>query len=208
MDSILEYLRAAQGTWQLWVLFAAAAIEYVFPPIPGDTMVLAGGLLVVAGVWPFEIVLLAVGVGGALGASIQYGLGHLLRDENGSLRGAPIIERLAGTGSARKFIEGFRKHGMWMLVFNRMIPGLRTVALLMAGASALRPLPTLLCGMISHVAWSVVLLGAGIALGNNWPLLQEVFEVYWGVMALLCVAGAVFWWRRRAERRARASSQH
>lgn len=204
----MEYLRAAQGTWQLWVLFVAAALEYVFPPIPGDTMVLAGGLLVVAGVWPFDIVLFAVGAGGVIGVAVQFGLGHMLRDEHGSLRGAPIIERLAGAGSARKFIEGFRRHGMWMLVFNRMVPGLRTVALLMAGASALNPLAVLFCGMVSHVVWCMVLLAAGVTLGQNWQALQEIFEVYWGVMAVLTGGVTVLYLVRRSRKRRGASSHH
>src|SRR5688572_30690893 len=62
----------------LLVLGLAALIEYVFPPFPGDSILVLGGIYAVRGEKPWLLVLAAVTLGSVLGSAIDYGFGRLI----------------------------------------------------------------------------------------------------------------------------------
>lgn len=202
MEAALQFIRENPGGWSLALLGAAAALEYLLPPFPADLLIVGGALLVVAGQWSFGAVLGVVVLGGFLGSVLTYGLGRLLVDERGSLRGGRTIERLTGKGSLDRFFEAFRKHGGWVIAINRALPGIRAATFLAAGAAGLPVLRTLLLGLLSNVLWSSLLLGTGVLLGDNWEKIDRVLGVYqvlgFGILALIVVA--VLRLRRRRSR--------
>lgn len=202
MEEVLQFLRQEAGVWALVVVFVAAGVEYFIPILPGDSIVLAGSLLVVAGVWSYETVAAVAIAGGFCGAAAQYVLGRLLLDERGSLRGGHYIERALGRGALDRFFELFRRHGMWVIALNRMFPGVRGVAFLAAGAAKLPPIKTLAFGMISNVGWSLAVLGAGVAVGGNWRKIEQALGVYqWVVLGLMVLAAIAYALIRRRRRR-------
>src|SRR5690242_19661990 len=60
------------------ILGLAALIEYVFPPFPGDTVLVLGGVYAVRGERPWPWVLLVVTLGSVIGAALNYGVGREL----------------------------------------------------------------------------------------------------------------------------------
>ncbi len=208
MESVLEFLRTNPGWWSLAVLFMAAALEYMLPPVPGDSICLAGSLLVVAGTWPFAVVAMVVITGGFVGSVSHFMLGQWLVGPTGELRGGRIIEKIAGHGRMDGFFKAFRKYGLWVLIVNRAFPGVRSVAFIAAGAARLNPAKTLGCGLISNIAFSLGLLTVGTTIGNNWEKISEVARVYQtGAMivglALVVTFIAVKW---RSKRKAMVGS--
>jgi len=202
MEAVLDYLRDNPGPWTLVILFCAAALEYMVPPLPADTIILAGSLVVVAGAWRFTTVLAVVVAGGFAGSISHYVLGRYLVDDHGNIRGQRFVERLTGRGSMDRFVEAFRKYGAWVLVVNRMLPGVRAAVFLAAGASRLPPVRTLVLGLVSNVLWSLLILGAGVLIGGNLALLETMLGRYQtaaAVVLALIVIGFVIH-RRRARR--------
>jgi membrane protein DedA with SNARE-associated domain len=208
VQQILDFVRENHSVWTLVVLFIAAALEYMVPPLPADSVVLAGSLLVVAGSWSFATVFFVAVAGGFCGATIHFVLGHQLALPNGTIRGQRHIERLSGRGSFDRFIERFRRHGMLVIVLNRMFPGIRSVTFIAAGASRL-PFPkTMFFGLISNMGWTLALLLLGTSLGGNWEKIQAAFAVYSRVLAIGtgCLVGGYVLYkvfkiiRRRARR--------
>jgi membrane protein DedA with SNARE-associated domain len=203
MEEVLEFLRNSGGVWPLLLIFAAAALEYMLPFLPGDSVVLAGSLLVVSGVWPFWVVAAAAITGGLLGSASHYALGRMMVAPDGSLRGGRYLARLGGPHALERFFAAFRRWGMWVIALNRMFPGVRGVAFIAAGAARLPAAKTLAFGLLSNIGWSVLILSAGVAVGGNWQKIKEALGVYEWIVALLLVAGAliyaVFRHRRRRE---------
>src|SRR4051812_33831071 len=60
------------------VLFLAALVEYIFPPFPGDTITLLGGIYAVRGEKSWPLVFAVVTLGSVLGCAIDYGAGARL----------------------------------------------------------------------------------------------------------------------------------
>lgn len=207
MEEVLTFVQNSPGGWGLFAVFAAAALEYLVPPLPADTIVLAGSLFVVAGVHSFVVVALVAIAGGALGAAIHFGIGHKFARPDGTLRGGRYVEMLVGEGRLEKFFAAFRRHGMWVIAINRALPGVRAVTFFAAGAARL-PFPrTMAVGLISNVLWSTAVLGLGVAVGGSWEKIEAAFGVYktvvYGVFGTALVAFVGFRLYRRYVSRSR-----
>ncbi len=180
MDALLELVRESPGWPALMAILFGAALEYLFPPFPGDTVVLAGSLLVLAGQYSFFSVFLVASVGGLAGAGLHYYLGTLLRR-----RGMPRwAERFLGQGSLERAFATFERWGLWVIAFNRALPGVRAVVFLAAGSARLPLVPTFLLGLGSNLAWTFGLLSLGTWVGGSWEKILEAYDVY----------GVVFYW--------------
>src|SRR5438094_3744492 len=76
------------------MLGGAAAIEYLFPPFPGDLIVVFGAFLVTRRSWPALPVMLAVLVGSMVGFMIDYYAGRwLARSRRPHPRLDAVVER-------------------------------------------------------------------------------------------------------------------
>ena len=207
MEHLLDLVRDYAGPWALAAIFLGAALEYMLPPLPADSVVLAGSLLVVSGQQTFLTVLAVAVAGGMTGALSHYLLGRALLHPDGKMRGQRWVERVAGAGSLERFFELFRRRGMWVVVFNRALPGVRAVTFLAAGAARLPVGRTMIAGLVSHVAWIAAILWLGISIGGSWEKIEAAFHVYQKGVYAVAGVGLVAYvgyrlWRRRQRARA------
>ena len=186
------------------VLFLGSLVEYVFPPFPGDTLVLLGAWYAVNGVLSWPMTFLAVTAGALAGAYVDWRAGVAL-----GRRLERSAHRKGGLTEARlvRFEEGYRRWGAWLLVANRFLPGVRAFFFLGAGACGIPLGRVLLFGGVSAALWNVLLLAAGGLLVGNLDELVRLLDQYtraaWiGMLALAALLGALALWRRHASRRA------
>lgn len=208
MVQTLDSLLAHVGPLAFVVLGLAAFLEYIVPPVPGDTIVLLGGVYAVRGEQPFWLVFVSVVTGSILGAISNFAFGHYLARRIHEHPGAkPLFgitpERLAVT-QAR-----MRTHGDWLLLINRFLPGIRILCFVAAGAAHMKPGRTLVLGSLGAAVHTGVILGAGVAVGGNLEKLEAFMRRSQGVavgIALVVVAGllAFRWVRNRRLARAAA----
>lgn len=189
MVELLDSWIRAVGPFAYFVLAVAAALEYVVPPFPGDTVVLLGGVYAVRGEKSWLLVFLVIIAGSVVGAAVNYFIGRWLdvkvehRLERKAILGMSLDQLL--TVEAR-----MRKRGGWLLLFNRFIPGVRGLLFVAAGMSNM-PLPRVLgLGAISAAAHTAVVLGVGMALGGNVERIEAVAARYQS-LALWILAGGV-----------------
>src|ERR1044071_7402178 len=76
MQGVLDWLSALPVVALYAVMFIAAAVENIFPPIPADTIVAFGSFLAARGQGTVVGAFLAVWVGTLAGASIMYAAGR------------------------------------------------------------------------------------------------------------------------------------
>src|SRR5512132_4320144 len=70
---------AQTGPFAPVVLLVASFVEYVFPPFPGDTIVLLGAWYAVHGALSWPAAFLAVTAGAVIGAALDWTIGRALR---------------------------------------------------------------------------------------------------------------------------------
>lgn len=204
MDEVLAWLNQAPPDLALVLVFVAALSEYVVPPLPADTVVLAASLLVVAGLVSFTAVFAAAVAGGVAGSAVGYVAGRWLAEPGGHLRYEPWIERLTGKGSTKRFLAAFRRHGLGVVAFNRIFPGVRAVTFVAAGAARLPPGPVLAVGALSQAGWTLLMLGIGVRIGRDWENIKATFSVYRdalfvaGGLGLVLFVAMKVWQRQRS----------
>ncbi|MEX0933396.1 MAG: DedA family protein [Candidatus Paceibacterota bacterium] len=148
---------------------AVMFIENVFPPIPSEVIVPFSGFLVREGKLTFFLVLLATTVGVLLGAVVFYYLGALL----GAARVRSIFKKYGKWAllSEKDFdhaLSFFNKHSGSVVFWARFLPGLRSLISIPAGIAKMKFGTFLIFTLCGTVIWNVLLLTAGIYLGENW----------------------------------------
>lgn len=174
--------------WAL--LFGGALVEYVFPPFPGDTVVVVGAVLVGAHGWAIGPVFAAVCAGTVLGAAIDLQLGR-------RLAGAPR-DRLSPSArqTVDRLVDGFRRWGPALLAINRFLPGIRPLFFVAAGLAGLPTRAVLGWALFSAVLWNGILVALGVALGQRLDVLGSWLQRYQSAVAVvLCLWGAAIVWR-------------
>ena len=202
----LDRWSRALGPWGAVAFGLAAFIEYVFPPFPGDTVTLLAGVYAVRGEQPWLLVFVAVTAGSVLGAAADYGVGRLVatrveRQPEGRLFFGVTHARI------RRAQATMKERGAAVILVNRFVPAFRALVFVAAGASRMPAKKVLLFGAISAMAWNLLVLGAGLAVGGNAERLLALFETYERVAFLVLGAVALLWVARYLRRSRRAGKE-
>jgi len=188
------------GPWAPLLLFGAAFIEHVFPPFPGDLLVVLGAWYAVHGELSWPLVLASTTAGSVAGAWVDHRVGSWLEDR---LEQNPGAARWLSREQLARFEAAYRRWGGWLLVVNRFFPGVRGFLFLAAGASRIPLGRTLLLGGLSAAAWNVLLLATGALVAENLDELVTLVDRYTRVagavvgLALVALLIRVLWKLRR-----------
>lgn len=196
-DSFLVYLNNQPPGWIYFFLCFGAFMENVFPPIPGDTLIVFGAYLAgigVIGVWPAYF---AMWVGSAVGCLLVYGVAFW--------KGRSFFLRLNLKFLNEENLDSaetwFTRYGDKIVVFNRFLPTVRAFVGIVAGISQMHPVRMTLYVLVGTFLWNSLLVYFGLMVGENWQLVIDVMKTYNRVLAVLMVAGGIgFWWWRRKKK--------
>lgn len=187
----------------LLLVASLAFLEYIVPPVPGDSTMLFACFLAATGTLPWTPVILACLLGSVAGAAGAYAIGARLGRSYFFLR-----SNWAGHELAR-LERGFRRYGPRLLLINRFLPGVRAVFLYAAGIGRLGWRAVLIDSTVSNILWVGLIAWAGRSLGSSWDEVSVVFRRYvWTIAALMTIylVIAIARARRRLRREAAAGS--
>lgn len=169
------------------VVFGGVFLENTGLPVPGETMLLAGGALAHFGRlslgWVIVTAIAAAVLGDNLGFFIGRRAGRALAERHGWRIGLTRA-RLA------LFDAFFARHGPKTVFIARFITGLRVFCAFLAGASPLAWPTFLFYNATGAVVWSTAIAVVGYALGHSWETLERLVGRT-GVLALVVVAALV-----------------
>ncbi len=206
MQSDLESLFRLIGeipVESVYLLIAiGAAVENVFPPIPSDTFVLLGGVLVDRGLLRADLVFVSAWLANNLLALFVYLMGR--RYGRGIFR-TRWGHWLLRPHQLERLTEFYVRYGTVTVLVSRFFPVFRVLIPAFAGISRLPFWRTAIPLGIASAVWYGVLLLAGIFASRNLPRMLSVFEAFnmWLLIATIVLLGGVtiLWWRSRRERR-------
>jgi membrane-associated protein len=194
LRSLLEAASSSPGILEYSILALGALLEYVFPPFPGDVVVLLGAFLVGRYGWSLPVVFLVVGIGSAVGLSLDYAFGVWVRKRDPAWRVKHRWWARLGT-SIDRFDVFYRRWGPLCIAANRFVPAVRAIFFVGAGMAGVRYVIVLVLGLLSAALWNVLLLAVGVSVGHNWERLKTFLRSYttvaWIVGAVVLVAIAM-----------------
>ncbi len=179
-------------------LGVAAALEYVVPPVPGDAVSIAGGVLVAQGVISVPAALAATTLGSVVGSVVMYAVG-LAAGRHPRLR--RLLARLFTEARVERVAAGYRRWGRLIIVANRFMPGIRTTFIVAAGLFRVPLTDVIVFGGLSALLWNSLLIGVGWLVGANLEHLERLLADYtlvvWlGLGGILVLLVARLTWRR------------
>jgi len=175
-------------------VFLGVFLENTGLPVPGETMVLAGGALAHAGHLSLAWVIVIAIVAAILGDNLGFYIGR-----NGGRR---LVERFGaaiGVTRARlaEFDRFFDRHGSKTVFVARFITGLRVVCAVLAGGSGM-PWPTFLFfNAAGAVVWSTTIAVVGYFLGKSWETIERVIGGAGLVGLALAIVLVVVWIKKK-----------
>lgn len=182
-------------------------VEVVVPPIPSEAILPFAGYLTQSGSLSLVGLIVYSTIGAWLGGLVYYAVGRAL----GMERAVRLVAatRLITRDDLDRGVTWFERHGRPSVFFGRMIPGVRSVISIPAGAARMNLVTFSVLTMLGSGLWNGMLIGVGAALGSE----HERLEKYLGhvdlvVYAALAAAVGVLVWRRvREARSARSTAQ-
>jgi len=185
----------------VWIcLGLASTIEYVFPPFPGDAIVLAGSVVSAHRGLDFIPVFFVVTLGSVVGAWLDFEVGCWLTKPKNTFvhrwfarpKVAVRIDRL---------VAAFERHGDRYLVINRFLPGVRALFFVAAGMAGFTRTRTLLIATAAATLWNGVILVVGAVIGANLADLllfaQRYATAAWVLVIVACVVVFIRYRRRQ-----------
>ncbi|PKL85514.1 MAG: hypothetical protein CVV22_07295 [Ignavibacteriae bacterium HGW-Ignavibacteriae-1] len=173
-EMAIEFLNTVPWYWVLVIAFMTTLIENIFPPAPGDSIVVFTGTLIGIGVVGFVPLLLVSTLGSTLGFAIMFYFGSTFDRkviESGKFK---FISREA----LIKVEKWFQIYGYRLIVANRFLSGTRAVISFFAGMSKLDFTKTIILSALSSLIWNSILLYFGYAFGDNWEKIDEYLSLY------------------------------
>lgn len=155
--------------------------ENLFPPIPSEVVLPLAGFLVGRGDLNLWGAIFAATFGSVAGALILYALGRW--------GGRKLVLRygkwLRVDEKGLRQAEGwFRGYGDWVVLGARVVPVARSIVSIPAGTAKM-PLPRfVILTTLGSATWNSALIGAGVALGANWQVVERWVGSYSSVVLI------------------------
>ncbi|MFF5625921.1 DedA family protein [Microbacterium sp. NPDC012755] len=180
-------------------------MEVLIPPIPSEVILPFAGYLSQSGELHLGWLIFWSTLASWIGALLLYGLGRAI----GMERAVRFLAatRLVSRSDLDRGVHWFARSGGWTVLVGRMVPGIRSLISIPAGASRMGLVRFSVYTIVGSGLWNAMLIGVGAALGTQ----HEKLESYLGyldyvVYAAIAVAFVVLVLRRVRESRAQATA--
>ena len=176
-------------------LFALVFAESAGLPVPGETALLAAGVLAGAGHLALPGVIAVAAVAAILGDNLGYWLGRRGGRAILTRRGPFHAHRVRALERGERF---FARHGAKTILVGRFVPGVRVVAAVVAGASAMPWRSFAAFNVTGASVWATTVAGLAALVG---PAGAAAFSTAALVSAGLAGVGLALHARRRTKAR-------
>ena len=187
LTDIINWMGALSPIWAYAVILSITYGENIIPPVPGDMVVVFGGMLAGRGQLDYGMVVLLSACGGTAGFMTIYALGYHV--------GQTVLEadRVAWLSEQRvdKVRQWVRKWGYGVVLANRFLSGARSVISLTAGIVRMDPWKTTGYAALSAVVWTALVAYAGYQLGENWQVIAIYLRDYGRLVAGLIMLAVI-----------------
>jgi membrane protein DedA with SNARE-associated domain len=188
INSFLDRLFIYGPIWIYLALFAAAFIENILPPFPGDMFTVAGGALSAAGRLNIILVFLVIYLGGISSMMVIYYFGANYGREFFLKKNYPFFS----ANDILKLEAWFARKGAPLLIFNRFVVGGRALIGLVAGIGRYNPVRMCLFTSISFWLFNSILLFSSYIFVVKFETIAYYFHLYertvWPIIIILVVA--------------------
>jgi membrane protein DedA with SNARE-associated domain len=182
---------------------ALILLESLVPPIPSEVVLPAAGALIYFGDLSGPLTMFWATLGSLLGALILYGAGRAFGEER--TRRVMLAVPLIDSDDVDRADAWFSKHGEKAVLIGRLIPGVRSLVSLPAGAAGMPLGRFMVLTTIGSAVWNLLLIGGGWLLGTQYHVIEEHIDTANNIIYVLIGASIAVFIMRRLNRGRRAA---
>ena len=202
LTDIINWMDALSPIWAYAVILSITYGENIIPPVPGDMVVVFGGVLAGRGQLDYGMVVLLSAFGGTAGFMTVYALGYYVGQ---TVLEADRVAWLSGR-QVDRVRQWVRRWGYGVVLANRFLSGARSVISLTVGMVRMDPWKTTGYAACSAVVWTALIAYAGYQVGENWQAVAVYLRDYGRLVAGLIMLTAIvqlirYYRKRRAARK-------
>lgn len=146
-------------------------LEVLVPPIPSEVILPFAGYLSQSGPLNLGWLIFWSTLASWLGALLLYWLGAAIGMERAVRMLAAT--RLVSRSDLERGSDWFVRSGRWTVLVGRMVPGVRSLISIPAGAARMNLVTFSVYTIIGSGLWNALLLGVGAALGTQHEQLEQ-----------------------------------
>jgi membrane protein DedA with SNARE-associated domain len=170
--------------------FLNSVLQVLFPPYPGDSVVIFQGYLSSKGLLSTPLLFLSTYTGAFSSSVFLYLISHRLGEK---LVEGRFVKKYFDTKKIYKLENWFNKYGAIAIVINKFIPGIGSLTLIGAGLFKLKALPAVISIGAASLLHNMVLFMAGRLTGNNMLLLQQFVSQYEKlILSVILIISAIY----------------
>ena len=201
-EAVWQFFQGVSTGWHSVFMGLLAFIETLFPPFPGDILYIAMSGLGAAR----DIPVVMLWIPGFLGCMVSTLLLYRVGTSPELEKLESLIVRTSGKNGWNRSKRLLARHGAWLLVFSRFIPGIRSLLVVAAASSGMKKSSVLGFTAFSVVFWYGLLVTAGTILGAELSSASDFMSdltavLLIAVLAAVVAGGAVFLVRLRRQRK-------
>lgn len=166
------------------ILFGLAIVQYIFPPVPSDTLLVALGVLVSQGVFHKFFGIASYAAGAVLGALALFYVTYLLGDR---VRKIKIINQLIDEKTYEKSKSVIERFGGASYFILRFIPSMQCITIIVMGLTKMKKSRAYFYIPCVTVFACAVYYLLGLLLGSNIPFLVRILDALGTVGKILLV---------------------
>lgn len=179
------------------------ALETVVPPVPSEVVLAMSGYLASSGRVNVVLVVVAATAGSLLGALALYWAGAAIGEER--LRRWLDRIPLVDSQELDRADTWFEKYGSWAVLLGRMVPVVRSLVSVPAGANRMPVGRFAGLTALGSGVWNSIFVGLGYALGDQWQDVERYSHWFDLALLVLFVAAVATWVVKRLRARATSS---
>ncbi|WP_139902315.1 DedA family protein [Clostridium thermarum] len=173
---------------EYFVLLVSGVLQMIFPPYPGDTILVLSGCLLSLGMEGGNAPILASYVIGTIVSS--YAL-YLLGLRNGeAVLNYKLVEKYFHKERQDKVKQLIWKYGIFIFFISKFIPGLNSITIVFGGIFKYSPLATLIVISISSLVHNFIFFLIGKGIGYNLDKIDKFLSTY-NTVALVLFLGCI-----------------
>lgn len=188
----LDWIFTYGSAWVYAALFVVCFIENVFPPFPGDSFIVASGILISLGRLDLLASCVFIAAGGLASVMLMYYMGRRFGREFFMRKNFKYFP----ADDIVRFENGLNKWGAFLIIFSRFVVGFRSAIAVGAGMGRYAPLSMFIYSLVSYILFGGLLLYLGYALAENFDRMAHLWRTYnlaaW-VVVLILVTSLVTW---------------
>ncbi len=195
----MDWLYQFMSEWGYWALLLTMILENMNIPIPSEVVLGFAGFLVSQDIFTYWAAVTVGTLAGIIGSLLSYAIGYY--------GGRPLLLRygryiMLRQHELHRADDWFHRYGGIAVFTGRLLPGVRTFISLPAGMARYPLLPFIGYTVLGTIPWTMLLVWAGMTLGEHWQeLLEYDMEIMLAGAVIAFLAYLFYRWRRRQEQR-------